>query len=132
MHKTNDEIIVKRQEEWIQCTITKYNKDQNRMYGLFDAINEHDGDRSRLALRTLLSLISDYSLFVDLPLEASSWGGMGSMIPYMQERIEYLTSILPLLSGIDYLRHRRKVEQYIEMWRNRIRREEIDELMRFL
>ena len=132
LHKTNDEIIVKRQEEWIQYIITKHNKDQNRMYGLFDAINEHSGERRRLALKTLLRLNSDYSLFEDLPLEASSWGGMGSMIPYMQERIEYLTSILPLLSGIDYLRHKRKVEQDIEIWRNRIRREEIDELMRFL
>jgi hypothetical protein len=56
------------------------------MYGLFSAIDEHSANRRRSALEKLLKLNSDYTLFEKLPLEASSWGGWGSMIPYMQER----------------------------------------------
>ena len=131
LHKTKDDTIADRQGEWIRRTIVKYNTDKNRMYGLFDAICEHSEDRRRQALKTLLSLNRDYDLFEDLPLEASHWGGTGSMIPHMQARIIYLTSLLPLLSGLDFLKHRQRVEKDIEIWRNRIMQEEINELVRF-
>lgn len=52
------------------------------------------------------------------------------MIPYMQERIEYLTSVLPMLSGLKFLKHRQKVEKDIEIWKARIKEEEIDEIMK--
>lgn len=129
LSKANDESITTRQDEWILSTIAKYYKDQPRMYGLFSAIDEHQGKRRRQALEKLLGLNSDFDLFEHLPLEASHWGGSGSMIPYMQERITYLTSILPMLSGIDYLKHKQKVERDIEIWRHRIRQEEIEELI---
>ena len=80
-------------------------------------------------MKKLLGLNNEYSFFEDLPLEASHWGGCGSMIPYMQKRITYLTSILPMLSGLDYLKHKQRVERDIEIWRNRIRYEEIEELL---
>ena len=130
LHEAKDETIEERQEEWIRRTIVKYCTDKNRMYGLFKAISDHSEDRRRQALKTLLSLNRDYDLFEDLPLEASHWGGIGSMIPYMQARIDYLTSLLPLLSGLDFLKHRQRVEKDIEIWRNRIMQEEINELVR--
>ena len=100
------------------------------MYGLFSVISDHGTDRRRNALKKFLELNSDYTLFEMLPLEASSWGGWGSMIPYMQERIEYLTSVLPMLSGFKFLKHRQKVEKDIEIWKARIKEEEIDEIMK--
>ena len=54
------------------------------------------------------------------------------MIPYMQERITYLTSLMPLLSGVAYLKHRQKVEHDIEIWKARIKSEEIQELFEAL
>ena len=131
LHKAKDDTIAERQDEWIRYTIVRYNSDKNRMYGLFEAISDHSEDRRRQALTTLLSLSCDYDLFEDLPLEASHWGGTGSMIPYMQARITYLTTLLPLLSGLDFLKHRQRVKKDIETWQNRIKQEEINELVRF-
>ena len=54
------------------------------------------------------------------------------MIPYLQERITYLTSLMPLLSSVKYLKHKQKVEQDIEIWKNRINNEEIQELLESL
>ena len=54
------------------------------------------------------------------------------MIPYMQERITYLTSLMPLLSSVKYLKHKRKIEQDIETWKNQIKSEEIRELLESL
>lgn len=99
------------------------------MYGLWGGISGHGTDRRRNALKRLLELNGDYALFETLPLEANSWGGWRSMVPYMQERINYLTSLLPMLSGLKFLKHKRRFEKEIEMWRAKIRKEEIREIM---
>lgn len=132
LHKNGEMDVAEKQEKWILDTIEKYCLDQQRMYGLFSAIDEHSADRRRNALEQLLKLNSDYTLFETLPLEASIWGGCGSMIPYMQERITYLTSLIPLLSGVKYLKHKQKVEHDIEIWKDRIKNEEIQELLESL
>ena len=121
-----------KQDKWIQETIEKHYLDQQRMCGLFGAIDKHGANRRRNALEKLLTLNRDYTLFEQLPLEASGWGGFGSAIPYMQERITYLTSLMPLFSGIECLKHRQKVERDIEIWKERIKSEEIQELLESL
>ena len=132
LHKNGETGVAEKQEKWIQDTIEKHCLDQQRMCGFFSAIEEHSANRRRNALEKLLKLNSDYILFEKLPLEASGWGGCGSMIPYMQERIIYLTSLMPLLSGVEYLKHKQKVEHDIEIWKNRIKSEEIQELLESL
>ena len=132
LHKNGETDVAERQEQWIQNTIEKYCMDQQHMYGLFSAIDEHSTNRRRNALEKFLKLNSDYALFEKLPLEASSWGGWGSMIPYMQERITYLISLMPLLSSVKYLKHKQKIEHDIEIWKSRIKSEEIQELLESL
>lgn len=132
LHKTGETAVTKKQEKWIHGTIEKYCLDQRHMYGLFGAIDEQSATCRRNALEKLLQLNDDYALFEKLPLEKSSWGGWGSLIPHMQARIEYLTSLFPLLSGAKFLLHRQRLEREIEMWRNRIRNEEIRELFESL
>lgn len=51
------------------------------------------------------------------------------MIPYMQNRITYLSSLIPYLSGVKYLKHKQIVEHYIEIWKECIKQEEIRELL---
>lgn len=130
VHREGETENYYRQEKWIQHEIERYYSNEQRMYGLFSGISDHGTDRRRNALKKFLELNSDYTLFETLPLEASSWGGWGSMIPYMQERIEYLISVLPMLSGLKFLKHRQKVEKDIEIWKARIKEEEIDEIMK--
>ena len=54
------------------------------------------------------------------------------MIPCMQERITYLTSLMPLLSSVKYLKYKQKIEHDIEIWKSRIKSEEIQELFESL
>ena len=122
----------KRQDKWIKDTIQQHFRDEERMYALFSSIDECSSERRRYALKTFLEVSSDYEVFKRLPLEPSHWGGMGSMIPCMQERIAYLSSLLPMLSGIKYLQHKKRVLTEIEIWQERIKREEIEELLESL
>lgn len=125
---SHQEIIVK-QDLWIKHTIEKFGHDEDRMCLLFTAIEELSCERRRKAVEKFLSINANPDVFKRLPLEPPHWGGSGSMIPYMQERIEYLRSLLPLVSDIKYLKQKQRIEQEIDCWKERIRSEEVRELL---
>ena len=114
---------------WKYATIEKYGHDGERMHQLFVAIEELSCERRKKAVEKFLSLNANPDVFEQLPLEPSHWGGTGSMIPYMQERIEYLRSLLPLVSGIKYLKQKQRIEREVDCWKQRIHSEEVRELL---
>ena len=99
------------------------------MHYLFGAISESSADRRRKALEKFLKLNDDYAVFENLPLEGPGVGGWGSMIPYMQTRIDYLESLKPLFTGVKFLKHRQRIEQGIASWKAQIKQTEIHELL---
>lgn len=129
VHREGEEAVYNRQNEWIRFEIEHFWSDEERMYELFSGISGHGADRRRHALKIFLTLNSDYEAFKNLPLESLTYGGWGSMIPYIEKRIEYLTSLLPMLSGLQFLKHKQKIEHKIEMWKRDIQAEEIRELL---
>lgn len=128
-HEASHQEIIVKQDLWMQHTIERYEHDKDRMCLLFTAIEELSCERRRKAVEKFLSLNANPDVFERLPLEPLHWGGNGSMIPYMQERIEYLRSLLPLVSGIKYLKQKQRIEQEIDCWKERIRSEEVRELL---
>ena len=80
-------------------------------------------------MEKFLSLNTDPNIFERLPLESPHWGGWGSMIPYIQERIDYLNSLLPFVSGVKYLKQKCRIEKDIDTWKERIRTQEVEELL---
>ena len=130
-HEASHQELVVKQDRWIEHTIEKYSHDRERMYQLFSAIEELPCDRRKKAVGKFLSLNANPDDFEQLPLEPSHWGGIGSMIPYMRERIEYLRSLLPLVSGLKYLKQKQRIELEIDCWKERIHSEEVRELLEF-
>ena len=128
-NEANHQEIIAKQDFWIKHTIERYNHDSDRMYELFSSIEELSCERRKRAVEKFLSLNADPDLFERLPLEPSHWGGSGSMIPYMQERIDYLRSLLPIVSGMKYLKQKQRIEREITGWKERIRSEEVEELL---
>lgn len=124
----NDELS-QRQDLWISHTIQRHSNDKKLMCALFSSIEECSQERRKQALAVLLKVNSDFSVFEKLPLEPAHWGGTGSLIPHMQARITYLSSLLPMLSGLEYLQHKQRVLHEIELWEYRIKREEVQELL---
>ena len=96
------------------------------MYVLFDALSVHNADRRREALKHLVSKNSSFDVFKGLPLESSFWD---ATVSTMSDRINYLSTLLPLFSGIKYLDHKKRIEQEVVIWEQRIRNEEIAELL---
>lgn len=128
-NRDNSEKLAEKQDEWIAHTIERYGNDGERMSELFSAIENWSHSRRKKAVDKFLSLNADPDDFAKLPLEADSWGGWGSMIPYMQARIDYLESLLPSVSQLKYLKQKQHIEHKIAIWKDRIRSEEIREML---
>jgi hypothetical protein len=56
----------------------------------------------------------------------------GSEVPLIQKQIDYLNHLLPLLNGLDYLNHRKYIEDEIENKKKYMDKVEIDEILRGL
>lgn len=111
--------------------VSKYTDEQS-IYHLFCAVAEQGPDRRKNALKRFLELNSDYALFEKLPLLSLTYTGWGSLIPNIQRRIDYLNSLLPMLTGATFLKHRKKVEEDIESLKEYIKSEEVRELLESL
>lgn len=129
-HDDTDSDIYYRQDQWIQHTIQKYALDEGRMIALFRALAAHqNADRKKAALKTFLEANPMYEFFKKLPFDPFFYMCSGSQIPYMQNQISFLSSLLPLLTGLDFLEHKQRIEELIECWKKRIQQEEINELL---
>ena len=115
-----------RQEEWIHTYINNNCFDKDRIYELFDALSTQGTERRKSALKGFLTLNDDYSYFEHLPLDSSMWD---ASVPAMWKRIDYLSSLIPILSGVNYIEHRLRVEKEIQIWEDRIKEEEIEQLI---
>ena len=133
LHESKEsDTVTEQQDEWILHTIEMHAAEPTRMHCLFGAISESSADRRRKALEKFLKLNDDYAVFENLPLEGPGVGGWGSMIPYMQTRIDYLESLKPLFTGVKFLKHRQRIEQGIASWKAQIKQTEIHELLTVL
>lgn len=133
VHKQGEDDIVKKQNEWVIRTIRK-NYDNEKIFVLFEILSERGTELRVEAIKTFVSLNQSFEVFSKLTLEPNHWGGSGSMVPYMQARVKYYESLLPIFTGLDFLQHKKLIQDNIEVWKRRIEKEEIDEIMeeRFL
>lgn len=51
------------------------------------------------------------------------------MLPYMEQRIRFYESLLPNFTGLALLKHKNLLIEGIEMWKRRIERQQIDEIL---
>lgn len=121
-----------RKDEWVLYTIERFNKNSRKMIGLFEALSELGTDIREKAVAKFIQYNKDYDIFTELSLEPNHWGGTGSMIPCMQERVKYFESLLPYFTGVDLLRHKQYIQENIRRWKRMIEQQEIQELMESL
>lgn len=117
---------ISKGNEW---TIDRYHTDKVRISILFSLIRELPVKRRKWAIEYFLSLNDDPEIFEVLSLEPSSFDGTGSLIPAIQERIDFLSSLLPSVSGLKYLRQKNYIEKKIEEIRRELYEQEIRELL---
>ena len=128
----NSETKIDRQDEWVSHFIEVNFNNTDFMKIIFSSISEVElsPERRKKHILHFIKLNSNPLLFDEIQLEPRGYGGVGSMIPYMEARISFLESLLPALNGLTYLKHKQRIERSIEAWRRSIEREQIDEVLR--
>ncbi|RRD33445.1 hypothetical protein [Streptococcus sp. OH4692_COT-348] len=116
--------IVNNQIKWIEHII-RTNNANDKIILIFDIICELDDEIRKIAIQTLLEINSDFKVFKKIRLIPRSWSGTGSFIPAYRKQINFLESLYPLISGIQFLEHRSKIKLEIEYLKERISEEEI-------
>lgn len=95
---------------------------------LFDALGEIPVESLRKHVLLITRLNKDPKLFSSINIEPQSGGALGiSLVPELERRIEFLESLLPHFTGIDYLQHKLKIEQRIRTLKQRIEQELVNE-----
>lgn len=129
VHKQGEDDIVKKQNEWIIHTIRKkVNNEKN--FAIFEIISEREAELRVKAIKTFVSLNKSFDVFSKLTLEPDHWKVSGSMVPHIQDRVKYYESLLPIFMGLEFLQHKKLIQEKIEMLKKRIKEEEIDEIMK--
>ena len=118
-----DSSVNDKREKLVADYIEKHHADGDRMEFIFNIVVNSFQSKRRDFLEIFLRFNKNFEDFRNINIEPSSWGGMGSMIPILEKKAEFLESLLPLFSGINFLKHKIHVNDQILGWKTRIERE---------
>ncbi len=125
----NDFLIETRQNEWIKHHIDTFSLNSVAMYSLFTAISNYTDDRRRECILHFTKSNQDPGMFHTIPLIEMEGSYSGSIIPYYEQRIAFLKTLLPYLCGLEYLMHSKRVSDEILLLEAQIKRAEIEEIL---
>ena len=117
-------------ESWVKHYIVRHNHDAVPMYCLFSALSQLSIGQLAKYLEVFIENNKDFSLFEIIPLTPTSWSWSGSEVSLYSSWIAHLESLLPLFHGIDFVEHKRRVENMIESYRKQIKDAEIMEVLK--
>lgn len=112
-----------RQDSFLDAIIERRHSDTGVMRMLFAVIRNLGRERLRNRLSTFIRHNQDFEAFGVLPLEPDSWSWSGSAVPVFQAEVDFLESLLPMLSTVKLLRHKQRIEHMIQSLRDDIERE---------
>jgi DNA polymerase III delta prime subunit len=119
-----------RQSDFLSNVIKERCFDKEFMDYVFSLISELAPDRRKQFISTFLSNNQNIEDFKRLSIEPNHWSYMGSMVPVLQNRVEFFESLLPLLNTVDFLAHKQYIEHKISSLRLEIEREKKDNFMK--
>lgn len=124
-----DEKHKNRPDEWIKRYIFKYAKDRGRMVLLFNGISSFHNEKKKEYLQLFVLNNKKFELFKELQLFPWITSYSGSEVPIIQNKIDFLSSLLPVLRGIDFLEHASYIGKEILKYKKFMEETEINEII---
>lgn len=120
--KDNDSLM-ERQDAFLLKLIEENFTNDDVVEMAFDTISEFAPARRIKFIERFLADNKDLDKFKLLQIEPNHWSWSGSQVPVLQNRAEYLESLLPLLNTVELLEHKQYLEQKIRALREHIEEE---------
>jgi hypothetical protein len=127
---SNEQKYLAKQNDWIRQCIVLFSSDETKMYYLFSVISNFEIERKREFILLFLENNSLFESFNKIPLTPISCSWIGSAVPVYSGWVEFLESLLPYLTGLKWIKHKKHVEEKIDSINNQIESEQIDEILR--
>lgn len=121
-----------RPDKWIQHFITTYYNDERKMRMISEAVLGFVEEKRIEYIKLFLSCNKNLELFKTWQLFSFSIMWSGSEVPLIQKHIDYLNRLLPLLNGLDFLKHKKYIEDEIAYMKKYMDNVEINEILRGL
>lgn len=118
-----------KSECWIKHLIEKNNANKEIMEYLFEALTEMSIEWAYSFIPFFISYTDDYDTFEAIPLTPRSYSWTGSCVPIFSSWVERLEKLLPIFTGLKFMKHKNRVCELINMYRDRIKEEEISDIL---
>ncbi len=107
-------LINNRKEIWIEKFIIENSKDIDKIVFIFEIINECFKSKKKYFVLKFLEVNTNVNDFKKIPLHSyfSSW--IGSELPLIDNKINYLTDLSKSINGIEYLEHKAIIDENIK------------------
>jgi hypothetical protein len=123
------EDIRTKQDRFLKRLIEIRCSEPDFMNFIFGLITLFSPEKRRQFIAVFLECNKNFEIFQRLPLEPNSWGWSGSAVPMLQNRMEYLNSLLSLLNTVDLLQHKQYVERLVQGLQTQIEYEKKKDFM---
>ncbi|PHR71494.1 MAG: hypothetical protein COA66_09170 [Arcobacter sp.] len=124
--KRNDDYleISQKQKDFLKNLIEKNIEENEKIAYIFSQlISDLKEENKKEFLDIFLTLNNNINDFKQISLEPSHMSWQGSAVPMYKKRLDFLVSILDLLKGVDYLEHKKYIEDKIELKKRAISEE---------
>lgn len=116
--------IDSKKEQWIIHYIRKKSDSEN-LIELFGILQDMKKEIRKRAILCFLECNSDYELFSHLSLVSNSWTGTSSLT----DKIIFCEELLSEISGVQFLKHKKRIRDEIAKWKAVRNREEVEEIL---
>lgn len=116
--------IDRRKEQWIIHYIRE-KPDSENLVALFRILQDMGSTVRKKAILCFLECNPDFELFKRLSLVSNSWTGTSSVT----EKIVFCEELLQEITGVQFLKHKKRIRDEIAHWKAVRNREEVDEIL---
>lgn len=128
-HSDAEKDLTDKQDAWVRHYIETNCNNRIKMECLFEAISELSMAWLRTYIEVFCAHNPDYEVFKHLPLTPRSSSCFGSWVPVYSSWVDCLKTLLPLFPGLQFIRHKKRVEDLISGYQEAIREEEISDIL---
>ena len=126
--KNNPELSFKQDALILHC-IRLFNNDAIKMHCLFVPITGMDNDRKTKYIKFFIDCNKNIENFKELPLAPNHSNFHSSIALQYREWIRYLKELFPYLTGVDFLEHKKHIENLIECFEKHAKSAERREIL---
>lgn len=113
-----------RKEQWVIYYIREH-ADSENLIDLFGILQDMSREVRKKAILCFLECNADFELFKRLSLVSNSWTGTSSVT----DKIVFCEELLPEITGVKFLKHKKHVSDEIAKWKAVRNNEEVEEIL---